>query len=116
MSWIHEADFIRAVEFLIKHEDLNGCVNLASPNPLPNRDFMRALRKAYGMPFGPPLAVWMLKIGTVFLRTEAELVLKSRRVVPRRLLEAGFEFFCPHWEDAAQDLVRRWRALPDYQT
>jgi hypothetical protein len=116
MSWIHEADFIRAVEFLIKHEDLNGCVNLASPNPLPNRDFMRALRKAYGMPFGPPLAVWMLKIGTVFLRTEAELVLKSRRVVPRRLLEAGFEFVCPHWEDAAQDLVRRWRALPDYQT
>jgi uncharacterized protein (TIGR01777 family) len=112
MSWIHEADFIRAVEFLMAREGLDGCVNLCSPNPLPNRDFMRALRTAYGTPFGPPLAGWMLKIGTVLLRTEAELVLKSRRVVPRRLLEAGFEFVRPRWEDAAQDLVHRWRMIP----
>jgi hypothetical protein len=116
MSWIHETDFIRAVEFLIAREDLDGCVNISSLNPLPNRDFMRILRKAYGMPIGPPLPKWTLKIGTLLLRTEAELVLKSRRVVPRRLLEAGFEFICPRWEDAAPDLVRRWRALPQNQS
>jgi NAD dependent epimerase/dehydratase family enzyme len=86
-------------------------VNLASPNPLPNREFMRALREAWGAPFGLPASEWMLKLGTFLMRTESELVLKSRRVVPGRLLAAGFEFLFPEWPSAARDLVARWRRL-----
>jgi uncharacterized protein len=109
VSWIHEGDFLRAIEFLIKHKELEGAVNLAAPNPLPNGDFMRDLRNAWGAPFGLPAARWMLEIGAVCLRTETELILKSRRVVPGRLLSAGFVFQFPDWPGAAKDLVRRWR-------
>ncbi len=110
VSWIHDADFARAVDFLITHSDLDGAVNIASPNPLPNREFMAAMRHAYRVPIGLPATNWMLKIGTFFLRTESELVLKSRRVVPRRLLESGFSFQFPDWDAAAVDLVKRWRS------
>ena len=109
MSWIHDADFLASVEYLIAHDEFDGVVNLASPNPLPNREFMRALRKAWGTPVGLPASAWMLEIGSIFLRTETELVLKSRRVVPKRLLDAGFQFRFPDWSAAAQDLVGRWR-------
>ena len=108
VSWIHDADFIRAVEWLIDH-DMSGPVNLAAPEPLPNAEFMRELRKAWGVRFGLPAARWMLEIGTWALRTESELVLKSRRVVPGRLLEAGFAFRFPTWPEAARDLCQRWR-------
>ena len=107
VSWIHDTDFARAVDFLIAHSDLEGAVNIAAPNPLPNRDFMAAMRRAYGAPLGLPATGWMLEIGSFFLRTESELVLKSRRVVPRRLLEAGFSFQLPDWSAAAADLVKR---------
>ncbi len=110
LSWIHETDFIRAVNWLIEHEELSGAVNLASPHPLANKDFMQILRDAWGTSVGLPAAEWMLAIGAVLMRTETELVLKSRRVVPTRLLESGFEFEFPHWEQAARDLVRRWRS------
>jgi uncharacterized protein (TIGR01777 family) len=110
VSWIHDADFVRAVQFLIAREDLAGPVNLAAPEPLPNADFMRALREAWGIRVGLPATEWMLKIGTFLMRTESELVLKSRRVIPRRLLDAGFRFQFPAWPDAARDLCRRWRA------
>jgi uncharacterized protein (TIGR01777 family) len=109
VSWIHEDDFIRAVEFLIANPSLSGPVNLASPNPLPNRQFLRILRKAWGARIGLPILPWMLETGTFLLRTESELVLKSRRVVPGRLLDAGFTFNCSTWEQAAPDLVARWR-------
>jgi uncharacterized protein len=109
VSWIHEADFARAVEFLIDHEGFEGAVNMASPNPLPNREFMEALRDAWGMPNGLPTPAWAIEMGAFFLRTESELVLKSRRVVPGRLMEAGFEFEFPTWAEAAEDLVRRWK-------
>ena len=109
VSWIHEADFIGAVRLLIDREDLSGPVNLASPNPLPNREFMRVLREAWGIPFGLPSASWMLEIGTFLLRTESELVLKSRRVVPSYLLAAGFEFQYAEWPLAARELVASWR-------
>jgi len=109
VSWIHERDFAEAVEFLIGRTDLDGCINVSSPQPLPNRDFMAVLRRAYGAPIALPATGWMLEIGAFFLRTETELILKSRRVVPRRLLEAGFDFRFPEWSDAAADLVlRRW--------
>ena len=95
VSWSHETDFVRAIDFLIAREDLAGVVNLASPHPLPNRDFMRALRQAWGTRIGLPATSWMLEIGTWLMRTESELVLKSRRAVPGRLLEAGFRFDFP---------------------
>ena len=111
VSWIHEADFIRAVEFLIAHDELSGAVNLASPNPLPNREFLRVLRAAWGTRIGLPTTRWMLEAGTFLLRTESELVLKSRRVVPARLLQAGFQFTYTTWPQAAEELVARWRRL-----
>jgi len=110
ISWIHDADFVSALEFLIAHEEFEGSVNISSPNPLPNREFMRALRQAWGTHVGLPAAKWMLEIGSIFLRTETELVLKSRRVIPGRLLESGFQFQFPDWPAAAQNLVARWRA------
>ncbi len=111
LSWIHEQDFVRSVNWLIEHEELSGPVNLASPCPMPNKDFMRILREAWGTSIGLPATEWMLAIGAVLMRTETELVLKSRRVVPTRLLESGFEFEFLHWEKAARDLCRKWRAM-----
>ncbi|MGA2811398.1 MAG: TIGR01777 family oxidoreductase [Candidatus Acidiferrum sp.] len=109
VSWIHEGDFIAAIEFLVARENLCGAVNLASPNPLPNAEFMRALRSAWGTPIGLGSTKWMLEIGALFLRTEAELILKSRQVVPGRLRNAGFHFQFPHWPQAAQELIRCWK-------
>lgn len=111
VSWIHDADFIRAVQWLIDRDDIEGVVNLASPSPLPNAEFMRVLRRAWGVPIGLPAARWMLEIGAAVLRTETELILKSRRVVPGRLVEAGFAFDFPEWPLAAADLCRRVRAF-----
>jgi uncharacterized protein (TIGR01777 family) len=110
ISWIHEADFVHAIDFMIAHPDLKGSINVCSPRPLPNRDFMAALRRACGVHIGLPASRWMLEVGALFLRTETELILKSRRVVPRRLLEASFEFCYPDWPNAAQDLVACSRA------
>ena len=110
MSWIHEQDFVRAVLWLIEHEELEGPVNLASPNPLTNAEFMRALRAAWGVPLGLPAFEWMLELGAFMLNSETELILKSRRVVPTRLLESGFEFQYPNWPDAARELCARVRA------
>jgi uncharacterized protein len=109
VSWIHDRDFVRAVYWLIDRDELNGPVNVASPNPVPNAEFMRTLRKAWGIGFGLPASRWMLEVGAFFLRTETELILKSRRVVPGRLLQSGFEFQFPTWVEAAADLCRRWR-------
>jgi len=109
VSWIHERDFLRAVEWLIAREDLTGPVNLASPLPLPNAEFMRVLRQAWGTRIGLPATKWMLEIGARVLKTETELILKSRRVVPTRLLESGFKFDLPNWPAAAEDLCRQWR-------
>jgi len=109
MSWIHEEDFLRAVEFLIRREDIAGAVNLAAPGPLPNEQFLSQLRNAWGTSIGLPATAWMLEIAAFCLRTETELLLKSRRVVPAVLQNHGFEFLFPHWPEAANDLVRRWR-------
>jgi len=109
VSWIHDADFVRAVYWLIEQDQVGGVVNVAAPNPLPNAGFMRALREAWGTRLGLPATAWMLEIGAFFMRTETELVLKSRRVVPGVLAERGFTFQFPTWPDAAQDLCRRWR-------
>ena len=110
VSWVHDQDSVRAIMWLIEHDDMEGPVNIAAPNPLPYADFMRTLRRAWGMPVGLPATTWMLEIGAFVLRTESELVLKSRRVVPGRLLDAGFTFEYPTWDEAARNLCSRWRA------
>ena len=107
MSWIHENDFVRAVLWLIEHEELEGPVNLASPNPLPNAQFMEALREAWGHPFGLPAPLLMLEVGARLFGSETELILKSRRVVPTKLLRSGFQFEFPTWPEAARELVKR---------
>ena len=110
VSWIHGQDFTRAIDFMITHKEIDGCVNVCSPNPLPNREFMRDLREAGGARLGLPASQWMLAIGARLIRTETELILKSRRVVPGRLLEHGFDFVFADWPSAAGDLVKSWRA------
>ncbi|TWP48662.1 TIGR01777 family protein [Lentzea tibetensis] len=109
MSWIHDVDMIRAVDFLLARDDISGPVNLAAPAPLPHRDFMSAVRSEWGVPFGLPATRWMTEIGALAIGTDTELLLKSRRVVPGRLLDAGFSFEFPHWPEAAADLVARSR-------
>ena len=112
VSWIHAVDFIRAIEFLMTREDLAGPINICSPFPIPNEEFMRSLRHAWCTSYiGVPAPEPLLELGALFLRTETELVLKSRRVIPRRLLDAGFEFHFPNWRGACEDLVQRWREL-----
>lgn len=111
ISWVHDSDFIRAVNWLIKHEELSGAINISSPNPLPNKEFMRIFREAWGTKIGLPATNLMLEIGAIFMQTETELILKSRRVVPTRLLESGFKFEFPNWEDAASDLCERSRKI-----
>jgi len=109
VSWIHEADFVRAIEFMIAHQTMSGPVNICSPNPVPNREFLRALRAAWRQPIGVSAPAWMIEIGSFLLRTESELVLKSRRVIPGKLANAGFTFVFPDWPAAAQELVMRYR-------
>ena len=108
LSWIHGDDFVRSLYWLMAHE-MAGAVIIASPNPLPNADFLRDLREAWGTRVGLPAAEWMLEVGTRLMQSESELVLKSRRVVPARLLQDGFQFQFPDWPEAARDLCRKWR-------
>jgi uncharacterized protein len=107
MSWIHGHDFVRAIQFLLDRDDLSGPVNMAAPNPLPHHEFMRTLRSVQGIPAGLPATKWMAEIGAFAVRSDTELLLKSRRVIPGRLLDAGFAFTFPHWQEAAADLARR---------
>ena len=105
VSWIHQMDFCRAVYWLIEHPALNGEINIAAPSPLPNKEMMRTLRNICGLPFGLPAPAPLLEIGAFLLGTETELIIKSRRVVPRRLLESGFEFRFPTLREAFADLA-----------
>jgi len=107
LSWIHDVDFCRAIEFLIDNDSIAGAVNVAAPNPLTQAEFQRLLRSELGVSMGLPAPKWVAEVGAVFLKTDTELVLKSRRVVPGRLLDAGFEFQFPKWSGAVADLV--WR-------
>ena len=116
VSWIHFEDFVHAIHWLIDHDEIDGAVNVAAPNPVPNEEFMRILREASGTRVGLPATKWMLEIGAVFMRTETELILKSRRVVPGRLLQSGFVFNYPTWGAAARDLCQRSWAAHQRQT
>jgi NAD dependent epimerase/dehydratase family enzyme len=118
VSWIHQRDFARSIELLLARDDLDGPINLVAPHPLPQRDFMAALRTASGQRIGLPATAWMAAIGAFVMGTDAELVLKSRRVVPTRLSAAGFAFDYPDWATAVRDLIARRRsaALPGAPT
>ncbi len=105
VSWIHEQDFTRAVQFIIEHEDISGPVNICSPNPLPQAEFARILRESLKVPFGFPAPAFLVELGTRLMKSESELVLKSRRVVPSVLLQNGFEFDFAKWEKAAASLA-----------
>lgn len=107
VSWVHERDFARALDFLIDHNEVAGSVNIAAPNPLPMDEFTREVREALGVRIALPATEWMLKIGTWLAGSDRELVLKSRRVVSSRLPNAGFAFEFENWRDAVRELVSR---------
>jgi len=107
VSWIHRVDFCRAIEWLIENEDASGTYNLCSPDPVRNQEMMAIFRRALNMPIGLPSSGWMLEIGAFLLRTETELVIKSRNVIPGRLLRAGFKFEHPLMEPAIEDLQKQ---------
>lgn len=112
VSWIHEHDFVAAVLFLLSRSDLTGAFNLSAPHPLPNRDFMACLHEALGTWAALPVPRVLLEAGALLRRTETELLLKSRRVVPTRLLQAGFRFQYEDFSEAVDELISRWRPQP----
>ena len=105
VSWVHGDDFVHIVEMLVERDDLDGPLVVAAPDPVRQRELMASLRRAWGRRLGLPATRLMAEAGALVLRTDTELLLKSRRVVPGRLLDAGFEFQHPRWEGAAADLV-----------
>ena len=106
MSWVHVEDFCRAVEFIINDSTIDGTINISAPNPIDNQSFMKILREKLKMPFGIPSPTFLLEIGTLFLQTETELLLKSRNVYPERLLNYGFQFRFETVDKALGELVR----------
>ncbi len=104
VSWIHQEDFCRAIGWLLQRDDFRGVVNLAAPNPLTNSDLMKSIRKVCGRSIGLSAPQWLLEIGAFFMRTETELIIKSRRVVPGRLLASGFRFRFEQLERAIENL------------
>jgi uncharacterized protein len=105
VSWVHAADFAGSVQWILEHPELAGPVNCASPNPVRNTEFMRTLREVCDQPFALPVNRGMLEIGAFLLGTETELLLKSRRVVPGKLLASGYRFQFPAWRTAAAEIV-----------
>ena len=111
ISWLHEIDFCRAMEWIIEHETLADAVNVTSPHPVTNERLMSALRELCGRRIGLPASQWMLEVGAFFLRTETELIIKSRRVVPTKLLTSGFRFNFPEIREALAELNQRVAAV-----
>ncbi|SEJ63801.1 hypothetical protein SAMN04487917_108149 [Arthrobacter sp. yr096] len=110
-SWIHVEDLFRTVAFIHRHGELAGPVNAASPYPVDNRELMSLVRQSMGVPFGIPTPAWLLEAGAVLIRTQTELVLKSRWVEPRKLLDAGFVFDYPCLTGALNQIANPTRSL-----
>jgi uncharacterized protein (TIGR01777 family) len=106
ISWIHQEDFVNAIDFIIQKE-ITGVINIVSPKPITNKNFMAILRKSIGIPFGVPISELLLKIGSIIIKTESELILKSRNVIPRRLQENGFTFKYDTVEKAFENLLEK---------
>ena len=98
VSWIHVEDFCRTLDWLIEHDEISGPINVSAPDPISHAEVMRRFREYAGVSFGLPATKWMAEIGAFLLRTETELILKSRWVVPTRLQEHGFVFKYPEME------------------
>ena len=111
VSWIHEDDFITALDLLIHHDTIAGPINLCAPHPLSQGEFMRTLRQSMKVKLGLPATKWMAEIGAFVMRTDTELLLKSRYVIPTRLIELGMEFKYPSWPEATRDLVSQRQSL-----
>jgi uncharacterized protein len=105
-SWVHIEDIGRAIEWFFDHPELEGAFNIVAPGPVTNAQFMSSLRRAEGRRFGLPAPAWLLKLGAAFIRTETELVLKSRWVLPTKLERTGFVFSYPWLEGALNDLLK----------
>ena len=105
-SWIHVEDLYRCMRFLHARTDITGPVNVASPDVVSNHELMRLVRRAYGKRFGVPTPAWLLRAGAVLIRTETELVLKSRWVLPQKLLSAGFIYRQPELGGALQQVAK----------
>ena len=102
---MHEHDAARSTQWLLDHPELQGVFNCTAPNGEKNADMMRIIRKAYGAPFGLPAPQWLLGIGAAVIGTETELILKSRWVMPKRLLDSGFKFQFEKAEHAVHDIL-----------
>lgn len=107
ISWVHLNDFSRIVDFLIQKKAVSGIINVAAPNPVTNQVFMAKLRKVLGRSWGMPTPKFLLEIGAIFLQTQTELVLKSRKVISKRLEEEGFEFDFPTIEEAFKEICQK---------
>lgn len=101
-SWVHLDDIGRIIDFIEDHPELEGPVNAAAPHPVDNTTFMATVRRVLGVRIGPPMPRWMLELGAIGIRTETELILKSRWVLPEKLTDAGFEFTYPTLEPAVR--------------
>lgn len=106
ISWIHMADMVELFVRALTEEKWRGTYVATAPSPVTNREFMRELRRAVGRPWSPPVPGILVRVGSVFLRTDPELALLGRRVVPKRLIEAGFEFEFPEVRGALENLLR----------
>ena len=104
-SWIHIEDLFRTIIFVQQHNEVSGVLNTAAPNPVSNKNLMQSLRKHMGVAFGLPAPVWLLKMGAVLIKTETELILKSRWVIPERLSAAGFQFQFPDMDIALKQIL-----------
>src|SRR5690606_35069606 len=109
-SWIHMEDLFRIVQFLQEHPELDGVFNASAPNPVTNRELMASLRRTMGVPIGLPAPRWLLELGARLIRTETELVLKSRWVLPERLQRAGFTFHYDTLDKAVEEIVGQMRS------
>lgn len=107
ISWVHLEDFGRIVDFLIEQEHISGVINCAAPNPVTNQTFMKELRTAVGRSWGLPVPKFLLEVGAIFLRTQTELVLKSRKVVSKRLEEEGFQFKYARIQTAFKEICEK---------
>jgi len=106
-SWVHIEDLCRAIRWVFDHEEMEGVYNVSAPHPVPNREFMATLRKVTGHRVGLPVFTWMLKVGARLIGTEPELLLKSRWVLPTRLLQTGFTFRYPDPEQALTAVIEK---------
>jgi len=104
-SWVHVEDVCRMTEWIYEHKEIEGTYNCSSPNPVNNKEFMRILRKVTNTSFGLPAYKWMLQTGACIIGTEIELILKSRWVIPAKILETGFQFKYPFLEPGLKNII-----------